>query len=195
MFVVFVLIFVLCSPLTASVRRDTGLPEWTFDDVADLADWRDCHNLSPASNIVKVKSTNGVERNVLRLRTTGDNPYIYPGGSVPNWESFSGDEHKIIYIGVRVKRSDTWQIDYVTGKSGSYEDAQSRKFLVNATPDFVDLEFDMQWESTIRSFRIHPGTNMNKVTEIDYLSLQGPVAVTKPPRKLATTWGRIKDLF
>lgn len=194
-FIVFTLICAFFLPITAAARRDTGPPEWTFDDVAELADWRDCHNLAPASTITRVKDSKGIERTVLTIAATGDNPYIYPGGSVPSWEPFSGYEHGTIYIGVRVAESDIWQIDYITSRNGEYNEAQSRKFKVEARPDFVDLEFEMHWEGMIRGFRIHPGTTKNKLTEIDYISLRGPVLVTQSPRRLATTWGRIKDLF
>jgi hypothetical protein len=181
--------------MMAMGKRDTGPPEWTFDDVADLADWQDYHNLAPASTITRVRDSEGIERTVLRIVSTGDNPYIYPGGSVPSWEPFSGYDHGTIYIGVRVEESDIWQVDYITGRNGEYNEKQSRKFRVDARPDFVDLEFDMQWEDMIRGFRIHPGTTRNKLTEIDYVSLRSPVIVTQSPRRLATTWGRIKDLF
>jgi len=194
--VVSVLVFVLCSPMTVIARRDTGPPEWTFDDVADLADWRDYHNLViPDSAITKVKDSKGINRNVLIIESTGDNPYIYPGGSVPSWEPFNGYDHRIIYIGVKVEESDIWQIDYITSSNPEYNKEQSRKFRVEAKPYFADLEFEMQWEGVIKGFRIHPGTTKNKVTEIDYVSLRGPVVVTQTPRRLATTWGRIKDLF
>ena len=33
--------------MAAVARRDTGPPEWTFDDVAELADWQDYHDLGP----------------------------------------------------------------------------------------------------------------------------------------------------
>jgi len=190
-----VILCVFCFPLIATARRDMGPPEWTFDEIADLADWQDAHNLSIASTIAKVKSPNGVERNVLMIIATGDNPYIYPGGSVPNWEPFSGYDNKAIYLGVRVEKSDMWQVDYITGRANDYSEGLSRKFMVNATSDFADLKLDMQWEGMIRGFRLHPGTGKNKKTEIDYLSLRAPVLVTRSPRKLATTWGKIKDLF
>ena len=176
-------------------RRDMGPPEWTFDDVAELADWQDHHNLVPASTITKVRDSRGSERNILTIETTGDNPYIYPGGAVPRWEPFSGYDYGTIYIGARVKESDEWQVDYITTESGEYDEARSQKFSVDATKDFADLEFEMLWDDMIRGFRIHPGTTKNKKTELDYVSLRGPVEVTKAPRRLATTWGRIKDLF
>jgi hypothetical protein len=196
-FVILVLVCVFCFPMAVMARRDTGPPEWTFDDVAELADWQDHYNLDPtsASTITKVRDSKGIERNVLRIVATGDNPYIYPGGAVPNWEPFSGYDYRTIYIGVRVEESDTWTVDYITGKDGEYDEGQSREFRVEAEPGFVDLEFEMQWSGMIRGFRIHPGATRNKMAEIDYVSLRGPVIVTQSPRRLATTWGRIKDLL
>jgi hypothetical protein len=190
-----VLVLVLALPMTALARRDTGLPEWTFDDMAELADWQDHHDLAPEITITKVKDSNGVERSVLVIESVGANPYIYPGGSVPIWEPFSGYEHDTIYIGLRVERSDLWKVDYITSRNGEYNDEQSQEFEVDASRDFVDLEFKMPWGGMIRGFRIHPGTNENKRAEIDYISLQGAIIVTRSPRRLATTWGRIKDLF
>lgn len=194
-FVITILTCMLCFPLTVLARRDIGPPEWTFDDVAELADWHDYHNLNPASTITRVKGPSGIERSVLRIESTGDNPYIYPGGSVSSWEPFDGYDCETIYIGVRVDQSDTWQVDYITSRNGEYNAEQSRKFRVEAKPDFMDIEFQMQWDGMIRGFRIHPGIAKNRLTEIDYVSLRGPVIVTPSPRKLATTWGRIKDLF
>lgn len=204
---IFVLVCMICLSMVAMAQQDTmsqqdsmtrremGPPEWTFDDVAELSDWQDYHNLAPTSAIIKLRDSKGNERNVLKIEATGDNPYIYPGGSVPNWEPFSGYDHEIIYIGVRVKESDEWQVDYIISRNEEYSDTLSRTFMVDATKDFVDLQFEMQWNDMISGFRIHPGTNRNKNTEIDYVSLRGPVLVTQAPRKLATTWGRIKDLF
>ena len=194
-FVIFVLVFMLVLPMTALARRDTGLPEWTFDDMTELADWQDQQDLAPGIMITKVKDSNGAERSVLVIESVGDNPYIYPGGSVAGWEPFSGYEYDTLYIGLRVERTDTWKVDYITTRNGEYSDEQSQEFEVDVSSDFMDLEFKMRWGNMIKGFRIHPGTNENKLTEIDYVSLQGAVTVTKTPRRLATTWGRIKDLF
>lgn len=192
---VLVLTFALCFPGLVMARRDTGPPEWAFDDIAELSDWKDYHDISHETLITKVKDSNGVERNVLRIVSTGQNPYIYPGGSVPSWEPFSGYENNTIYLGVRVQESDIWQVDYITSKSNSYDDSYSQKFKVDARQDFVDIQFRMNWESMVRGFRIHLGTSSDKLIEIDYVSLRGAVIVTKTPRRLATTWGRMKDLF
>jgi hypothetical protein len=194
-FVISVVVFMFCLPIVVNARRDTGPPEWTFDDVAELAEWQDYHDLEPISIIKKIRDAKGIERSVLVINTTGDNPYVYPGGSVPNWDSFSGYDNETIYIGLRVEESDLWQIDYITSRSGQYDQEKSKKFPVEASPDFVDMEFEMRWDDMITGFRIHPGTNRNRTAEIDYVSLRGPVKVTPSPRRLATTWGRIKDLF
>ena len=194
-FAIFVLACIFCFPVAVMARRDIGPPEWTFDDVADLSDWQDYHDIVPVSKIIKVKDSKGVQRSVLRIESTGDNPYIYPGGSVPSWEPFDGYEHGTIYIGVWVQESDIWQVDYITTRTSDYSNEQSRKFRVEAKPDFMDLEFEMQWENMISGCRLHPCTDKSKLTEIDYVSLRGPVIVTQSPRRLATTWGRIKDLF
>jgi hypothetical protein len=174
---IFVLVCMFCLPIAAMARRDMGPPEWTFNDAADLNDWQNSHNLSPISGIEKVKDTNGIERSVIEIESTGDDPYIYPGGFPPSWEPFSGYEYGIIYIGAQVEETDTWQIDYITGKSGSYNEDESRRFVVPGKPGFVDIEFRMNWEYMIRGFRIHP------------------VKVSQPIKRLATTWGGIKDLF
>jgi hypothetical protein len=193
--IVFSLIFALCFPAMVMARRDTGPPEWTFDNMTELSDWKDFHDIDPVVAIMKVRDIKGTERNVLKVLSTGDNPYVYPGGSVPNWEPFSGYDFNTIYLAVRVQQSDIWQVDYVTSRDGSFEEGQSQKFKVEARQDFADLEFKMNWESMIRGFRIHFGTTINRFAEIDYLSLRGPVVVTKTPRKLSTTWGRMKDLY
>jgi len=195
-FVIFVLALLLCFPMAVVARRDTGPPEWTFDDEAELGDWQDSYNLTPILNIQVVRDSNGAERNVIRIRSMGDDAYIYPGGSVPSWEPFDGYEYGTIYVGAKVEETDTWQVDYITSRSGSYDDVeQSRKFTVDAKPDFLDLEFKMHWQYMIRGFRIRPGINNEGTTEIDYVSLRGPVLITQPVKRLATTWGSIKDLF
>jgi len=193
--IVIILVAIFCVPMLALARRDTGPPEWTFDNVSDLADWRDNYDLAPINAITKVKSTNGVERNVLTILPTGDKPYVYLGGVVASWEPFSGYEHATIYLGVRVQKSDTWQVDYSTGTSSDFSEEQSRKFIVNSSPDFVDLKFDMHWDGMIRAIRVHFGLSKGNPIEIDYISLQGPVTTSQPTKKLATTWGKVKDLF
>ena len=194
-FIAFVMAIVFCFPILAAARRDTGPPEWTFDNVTDLSDWRDTHDIAPIATIAKVKSANGEDRNVLIILPTGENPYVYPGGAVANWEPFSGYDHGAVYLGVKLEKSDVWQIDYLNSPNTEYNERQSRKFTINATGDFVDIKLDIQWEGIIRGFRIHFGTNKNKSIEIDYLSLQGPVKASQQSRKLATTWGKVKDLF
>ena len=196
-FVLASVLFIFCLPVSVMARRDAGPPEWTFDDPLELGDWRDFHDIDPASVsvIAKVKDSKGIERNVLRITSTGENPYIYPGGSAPSWEPFDAYERPTIYLGVRVQQSDTWRIDYITSTDGEYDEAKSQKFRIDARPDFTDIEIKMNWQYMIRGFRIHPGTTKNKITELDYISLRGPVRVTQTPRRLATTWGRIKDLF
>lgn len=190
-----IMVIVFCLPVLAMARRDTGPPEWTFDNVTDISDWKDTHDLAPITTIAKVKDANGSDRNVLRITLTGENPYVYPGGSVANWEPFSGYEHGSIYIGLRLEKSDTWQVDYVNTPNTEYNEKQSRKFNIIATNDFADIRLDMQWEGLIKGIRIHFGSTKNKTIEIDYLSLQGPVKASQQTRKLATTWGKVKDLF
>lgn len=189
------LLALLGFQLNAIARKDTGPPEWTFDDPTELADWRDVHGLSPSSSIVKVKTADGLERSILKFTVTGDNPYVYPGGSVPNWDPFDGYEHKSIYIGVRVDKTDVWKVEYITARNEEFNEAKSRKFTINATRDFQDLKLEMGWEGLIRGFRIHFGTGKNRTIELDYLSLRGQVVTTQSPRKLATTWGKVKYLF
>ena len=195
-FVIFVLVLLFCFPMAVVARRDTGPPEWTFDDEAELGDWQDSHNLTPILNIQVVRDSSGAERSVIKIRAMGDDSYIYPGGSVPSWEPFDGYEYGTIYVGAKVEETDIWQVDYITSRSGSYDDEeQSRIFTVDAKPDFLDLEFKMHWQYMIRGFRIRPGINNKGTTEIDYVSLRGPVLITQPVKRLATTWGSLKDLF
>lgn len=192
--VILFIVFIICFPAISVARKDTGPPEWVFDNTADLADWRDSHDLSLLT-IVKVKSPNGIERNVLKIISTGDNPYVYPGGSIPSWEPFSGYEHKYIYMSVRVDKTDIWQIDYTTSRTGDFSEGQSRKFVINGSQDFQELKLDMQWDGMIRGIRIRFGTSKNRTIEIDYLSLRGSITTSQTPRKLSTTWGKVKDLF
>ena len=195
LFVIFILVFMLCFPMMVMARPDTGPPEWTFDDEAELDDWQDSHDLAPVSNIKRITDFRGIERSYIEIEPTGDEPYIYPGGSVPGWEPFNGYEYKTIYVGAKIEETDVWQISYITSKTGSYDAEQSQSFVVDAKPDFADLEFKMQWQYMIRGFRIHPSMTKKRITKIDYVSLRGPVVVSRPIRRLATTWGSIKDLY
>ena len=193
--VVSVLICMFCLPSIVMARRDTGPPEWTFNDSAELVDWQDHHNLKADPEIVKVRDSRGNERSVLVLESAGDSAYIYPGGEAARWEPFDGYSNGTIYIGLRVSESDIWQVYYKTSKNGEYIREQSQQFEVEAGPDFVGIELEMHWQNMISGFRIHPGIRKNIRAEIDYLSLRGPEEATQPTKKLATSWGRIKDLF
>ena len=104
-FTILVLALVFCFPAAVLARRDTGPPEWTFDDVAELDDWQDSSNLDPISDIQIVRDSRGAERSVIKIKSMGDDPYIYPGGSPPSWEPFDGYEYGTIYVGGDHRRS------------------------------------------------------------------------------------------
>lgn len=193
--VVAVLICTFCLPLAVMARQDTGPPEWTFNDSAELVDWQDHHGLKADPEIAKVRDSRGIERSVLVLESAGDSPHIYAGGEAARWEPFDGYDNGTIYIGLRVSESDVWQVHYKTSKNGEYVREQSQQFEVEAGPDFVGIELKMHWQSMISGFRIHPGIGKNIRAEIDYLSLRGPAETTEITKRLATSWGRIKDLL
>jgi hypothetical protein len=165
-------------------------PEWTFDDPAEIDGW---------SGMNQVELT--VENGVLKTVSLGGDPYFYPGGSgnARDWEPFSGAEATTIYLGVKVNTTNDWQVYYVTEEETGWAETQRQNFEVEATGDFVDLEFVMErggWqERTVTGFRIDPGTAEGIEAEIDYISLRGvPQTTTVEAKgKITTSWGQLKN--
>jgi hypothetical protein len=163
-------------------------PEWTFDDPAEIEGWG-------GMNQVDLR----VEDGVLKTTSLGGDPYFYPGGSSGerDWGPLSGADHSTIYLRVKVKTTNTWQIYYITAEEGGWSENQRQNFDVEATGDFVDLEVVMErggWqERTLTAFRIDPGTSEGIEAEIDYISLIGVPAAVKVKGKVATSWARLKS--
>jgi len=180
-------------------------PEWTFDgpDAAqELKNWVDLNQLEPLK-IETVKDQDGLDRKVLITKSLGGDPYMFPGGgwNQADYDSFSGKEHPVLYLGVRVNTPNRWQIYWVSKEDGNWSEAQHQDFDVNAVDEFQDIEVEItagDWQKkTILRFRIDPGTSAGVEAEIDYISFNGPISTGKPgavdPKdKLATTWARIK---
>ncbi|MGB9595647.1 MAG: hypothetical protein ACPL7B_05125 [Candidatus Poribacteria bacterium] len=202
--IVFIILCIFYSS-TISICQDKNLsPEWVFDNKDEIKNWGGLNQLQPLV-VDTVKNAKGEKVTVLKTVSIGSDPYVFPDG---NWngflpgvqQPFDGKKYPIIYIGVRVNVSSTWQIYYVTDQDAVYSERQRQNFQVNASDDFVDLQFKMTeggWqEEEIRGFRLDPGTIAGVEAEIDYLSLRGipggkPKAVDYAS-KLAITWGYIK---
>lgn len=204
----FIMVFLsICLLGLASIGicQDEELPpEWLFDDDEDIQKWSGANQLQPLE-LDEVKDKKGEIRTIVRLISTGTDPYIFPDG---NWQGFVGDtlpfdggEYPIIYIGVRANVTATWQIYYISEDDGAYAELQRQNFEVSASDDFLDLEFEMErggWQDRIiTGFRLDPGTVAGVESEIDYLSLRGiPEGIDQAveySEKLATTWGSIKN--
>ncbi|MFQ6039834.1 MAG: hypothetical protein ACE5PV_03175 [Candidatus Poribacteria bacterium] len=163
-------------------------PEWTFDDPAEIEGWG-------ALNQVNLT----VEDGVLKTVSLGGDPYFFPGGdwNTRDWEPFSGKDFFTIYLSVKVNKTDTWQVYYVTEEETGWAETQRQNFEVEATDDFVDLEFVMErggWqERTVTGFRIDPGVSEGVEAEIDYISLKGAPTAVETNGKIATSWGKLKN--
>lgn len=204
---VFAVIILSCLFYTSMIAlcQEKGLPpEWVFDNKDEIKNWGGLNNLQPLA-LETTKNKKGEKVTVLKTVSTGVDPYVFPDGNwqgfIPGtWEPFSGKEYPIIYIGVRVNVTDTWQIYYITDQDGAYSERQRQNFLVNTSDDFVDLQFKMTeggWqEEEIRGFRLDPGISAGVEAEIDYISLRGvpgkAKSVVQYKEKLTTTWGKMK---
>jgi hypothetical protein len=185
--------------------QDQNLPpEWVFDNKDEIKTWVAINQLQPLVVDI-VKNKKGEKVTVLKTVSTGVDPFLYPGGTGAGFEAgiepFDGKKYPIIYIGVRVNISNTWQIYFMTKEDPAWSENQRQNFQVDTSDDFVDLQFKMTdggWQTkTIRGFRLDPGTVAGVEAEIDYISLRG-VASDKPKAvqyksKLAITWGEVKQ--
>jgi hypothetical protein len=196
---------ILLSIPMIGICQDAKLPpEWTFDKKDEIKNWGGLNQLKPLE-ISTVKDNKGQNRTIVLTVSTGTDPYVFPDGDwngfIPDVEPFEGKDYNIIYIGVRVNVSSSWQIYYVTDQDAAYTERQQQTFPVNVADDFQDIQFKMEtggWkeEEIIKGFRLDPGTISGVEAEIDYISLRGvPGGATKAVNyneKLATTWSAIK---
>ena len=163
-------------------------PTWTFDDPEDIATWT-------AINQCEVVVENGV----LKTESTGGDPYIFPGGewNTVDWEPFDGATYSTIYMRLKVNVAGTWQVYYTTEENGAWGEEQRQNFDVEAMDDFADVAFVMErggWqEHTVNHFRIDPGTAAGVIAEIDYISLENPVAPVESKGKLPVLWSQLKQ--
>jgi hypothetical protein len=178
-------------------------PMWTFDDKdaeKELKSWIDLTQLVPLE-IKEVKDKKGEKRSVLKTKSLGGDPYMFPGGgwNVANYEPIDGTKYNILYMGVRVNLPNTWQVYYYSKQEPAWNENQRQNYDVNSVDDFEDIEVEItlgDWHKRdgIR-FRIDPGTAQGVEAEIDYISFTGspnPVKAVKPAGNIAVTWGSLK---
>jgi hypothetical protein len=197
--------FTLALMLVSLLVWGAEAPEWTFDEpdaVQELKNWVNLNQLEPLK-IETVKDQDGLDRKVLVTKSLGGDPYMFPGGgwNQADYDSFSGKEYHVLYLGVRVNTPNRWQIYWASKEDTNWSEAQHQDFDVNAVDEFQDIEVEItagNWQKkTILRFRIDPGTSPGVEAEIDYISFKGPVSTGKPravdpQAKLATIWARIK---
>jgi len=182
--------FLIASLVFCYFGMAIAAPEWTFSDPAEIEGWGAVNQIDPFV----------VENGVLKTKSVGGDPYFFPGGewNTRDWDPFSGGEYSTIYLQVKVNVTNDWQVYYVTEEETGWSENQRQNFPVEATGDFVDLEFVMErggWqERTVTGFRIDPGTSEGIEAEIDCISLLGlcETAVTAKG-KVATSWARLKS--
>ena len=181
-------IFIMAATLCYFGIAVAEPPEWTFDDPSEIEGWG-------AINQADLTVENGV----LKTVSLGGDPYFFPGGewNTRDWEPFSGAEATTIYLRVKVNTTNDWQVYYVTEEETGWAESQRQNFPVEATGDFVDLEFVMErggWqERTVTGFRIDPGTVEGIEAEIDYISLKGGPTAVEANGKITTSWGQLKN--
>ena len=204
--IIIVTLSCLLALATAGFCQDEeGLPpEWVFDDEEEIQNWGAPNHLVLPLELDEVKDKKGEDRTIVRLESTGGDPYVFPGGAWAGFDGtigpFDGNKYTTIFIGIRADVANTWQIYYMTDEDGAYSERQRQNFQVAFSDDFLDLEFVMEeggWQDEmITGFRIDPGTAAGVVSEIDYLSLRGiPEGLEQAVEyngKLAVTWGTIK---
>lgn len=160
---------------------------WEFETADEIAAWGAWNQLEYS-----------VEGGVLKLKSTGPDPFFFPGGDWNNatWAPFSGADHPSIFMRVKTNKASTWQVYYVTEEDGTWGEAQRENFDVPEAPDFTDIAFTVErggWqEHTVTHFRIDPGTEADVISEIDYISLEMPVSPVDVQGKLPVTWAGMK---
>ena len=136
----FLLVLLCLVAQTIGICQDEELPlEWTFDDEDSIKKWASANQLMLEYDEVEDKE--GKERTVLITTSTGSDPYVYPDRD--GFVQFDGGKYDTIYIGVRVNKSSTWQIYYITTEDAQYSERQRQNFQVNASDDFQNL--DLKW--------------------------------------------------
>ena len=202
-----IIVALLClfsAPVIVLCQNKDLPPEWVFDNKDEIKNWGSANQLQPLA-IDTAKNKKGDKVTITKTVSLGTDPYIFPDGGWAGFlagvqQPFDGKKYPIIYIGVRVNVTSTWQIYYYTDQDSAYSERQVQNFPVDASDDFVDLKFNMStggWqEEEIRGFRIDPGTFAGVEAEVDYVSFRGvPGGMTKAvesKRKLAITWGEMK---
>jgi hypothetical protein len=162
-------------------------PSWTFDDPDEIAGWSAVNQCNIA-----------VEDGVLKTESTGADPYIFPGGewNTVDWEPFDGGAYSTIYMLLKVNVASTWQVYYTTEENGAWGEEQRQNFELEASDDFVEVAFVMErggWqEHTVNHFRIDPGTVAGVIAEIDYISLESPMAPVESKGKLTVLWSELR---
>jgi hypothetical protein len=200
----FILVTLLLFGFSTKCMCQVLPPEWVFDDKAEIANWGGMNNLAPLE-VGTVTDEKGAKRTVLKTKSTGVDPYVFPDGGwqgfIADIEPFDGKKYDTIYIGVRVNMANAWQIYYMTKEDPTYTENQHQNIQIDSVDEFKDFEFKMiegGWnKKTIKGFRLDPGTASGVEAEIDYLSLRGvPAGVKKAAvdsnDKLAITWGSLK---
>jgi hypothetical protein len=204
--IIIMVLFCLFSVPVIALCQDKNLPpEWVFDDKDEIKNWGGANQLQPLV-IETVKNKKGDKVTIVKTVSTGTDPYIFPDGGWSGFiagvqKPFDGKKYPIIYIGVRANVTSTWQIYYYTDQDSAYTERQVQNFPVDASDDFLDLEFKMTvggWqEEEIRGFRLDPGTLAGVEAEIDYLSIRGvpggKLKAVESKGKLAVTWGEVKQ--
>ena len=163
-------------------------PKWTFDDPKEIAGWT-------GINQCKIS----VEKGVLKTESTGTDPYFYPGGAgnKVDWAPFSGAAYTTIYMKLKVNVTNDWQVYYISEEDANWSEGQHQNFTVTTKgADFFDLAVKMEsggWQQhKITRIRIDSGTIVGVIAEIDYISLEGPMAPVNSNGKLPVLWSDLK---
>jgi hypothetical protein len=196
--VVLILAVAVCfSAELFAAELDPENPEWLFEERNDAEGWGNQN----AMTII------GVEDGVLKLETTGTDPYIFCGmidhaalvwAAQPPYLNVDADEHPILYAGMSLSENNNKvAFYYVTEDDAQWSERQVKRWenLV-PTGEMEQFEFEMEWNGTITGLRMDFSDVAGIEIEIDYLSFVGhpgekPGAVG-PSGKVAAAWAEIK---
>jgi hypothetical protein len=179
-----------------AAELDPENPEWLFEERNDTEGWGNQNSIT----II------GAEDGVLKLETTGTDPYIFCGmidnaalvwADQPPYLNVDASDHPILYAGMSLSENNNKvAFYYVTEDDAQWSERQVKRWenLV-PTGEMEQFEFEMEWSGTITGLRMDFSDEAGIEIEIDYLSFVGhpgePEAV-EPSGKAAAAWAEIK---
>jgi len=180
-----------------AAELDPENPQWLFDENGNVEGWG-------SQNAITIV---GVSKGVLKLETTGSDPFIFCGigntplvwANQPAYLKVDAKKHPKLYAKMYLSpKNGKIEFYYVTEKDTQWSERQVKRWE-NIVPsgEMEEYEFDMGWQGTITGLRIDFSDIAGIEVEIDYLSFVGHVGekpkAVQSAGKLIETWARIKS--